>query len=276
MQVRNLDIAGCNLAQVLLFYPYFRGIVCSSDKTHERNTEMEKTLTNTKKSNRFMEGCRFLLFGMEVFGVIGFELLWGFVVEPFLYNRGVNDFNTWQMIVHWVVTCAVWGLGAYAVVKECREKTGFDLIDNLKKKQFFDKENRIKAWQWALIVIGCILCLVSTWIDWNGSKVIAEFHSRGALLFVFQYIYYLFEVMLVLLIIIFGQTAFEKWFNNNRIPFGGILVALTWGLGHWLSKGSLGAGLYTAVGGFVFGSAYLLTNRNIKLSYILLCIMFIL
>ena len=86
----------------------------------------------------------------------------------------------------------------------------------------------------------------------------------------------MFEVLLVLLIIIFGQTAFEKWFNNNKIPFGGILVALTWGIGHWYTKGSLGKGLYTAVGGFVFGGVYLLTNRNVKLSYILLCIMFIL
>ncbi|MCR4649492.1 MAG: DUF6273 domain-containing protein [Lachnospiraceae bacterium] len=38
------------------------------------------------------------------------------------------------------------------------------------------------------------------------------------------------------------------------MPFGGILVALTWGLGHWLSKGSLFAGIYTAIGGFVFGA----------------------
>jgi len=74
--------------------------------------------------------------------------------------------------------------------------------------------------------------------------------------------------MLVLLIIIFGQTAFEKWFNNNKIPFGGILVALTWGLGHWLSKGSLITGLYTAVGGFVFGSAYLLTRREQEIPHL--------
>ncbi|HAV90620.1 MAG TPA: hypothetical protein DCW44_05055 [Eubacterium sp.] len=113
-------------------------------------------------------------------------------------------------------------------------------------------------------------------MDWNGSKVLSELKSRGALLFTFQYIYYLFEVLLVLLIIVFGQMAFEKWFNNNKIPFGGIIVALTWGLGHWVSKGSLATGLYTAVGGFVFGSVYVLTNRNVKLSYLLLCIMFIL
>ena len=233
-------------------------------------------MKNTNAKNRFTEGLRFLVYGLEIFGVIGFELLWGFVVEPFLYQRGVNDFNTWQLILHWVVTCAVCGLGALLVVRECKKKSNLDLLGNVRKTPFISKENEIKAWQWVLIVIGTIFCLVSTWIDWNGSKVLAEFRSRGPILFPFQYLYYLFEVMLVLLIIIFGQMAFEKWFNNNRIPFGGILVALTWGLGHWLTKGSFYAGLYTAVGGFVFGSAYLLTNRNIKLSYILLCIMFIL
>ncbi|MBR3468517.1 MAG: hypothetical protein IKH28_02245 [Lachnospiraceae bacterium] len=217
-----------------------------------------------------------MIYGLEIFGVIGFELLWGFVVEPFLYQRGVNDFNTWQLILHWVVTCSAWGLGALLVVKECKKKSNLDLLGNVRKTPFISKENEIKARQWVLIVIGTIFCLVSTWIDWNGSKVLAEFRSRGPILFPFQYLYYLFEVMLALLIIIFGQMAFEKWFNNNKIPFGGILVALTWGLGHWLTKGSFYAGLYTAVGGFVFGSAYLLTNRNIKLSYVLLCIMFIL
>ncbi len=91
-----------------------------------------------------------------------------------------------------------------------------------------------------------------------------------------QVLYYLVEMVMVLLIIVFGQYAFEKWFKNDKIPYGGILVALTWGLGHWMSKGSLGTGIYTAVGGFFFGSTYLLTGRNIKLSYLFLCIMFIL
>ena len=200
-----------------------KGILRRSDR------KSENKIKENKKSNRFLEGLKFLGYGVEAFGVIGFELLWGYYIEPKLYNCGVKDFNTWQMIV-----------------------------------------------QWVLLVVGTVLCLISTWIDWNGSKLLAEFRSRGPILFPFQYMYYFFEVSLVLLIIIFGQMAFEKWFNNSRIPFGGILVALTWGLGHWLTKGSLGAGLYTAVGGFVFGAAYLLTSRNVKLSYLFLCIMFIL
>ena len=240
----------------------------------ENTVVLNSNVTSEKKTNRFKEGLSFLGFGIEVFGVIGFELLWGFLIEPMIYQRGVNDFTTWQMIVHWVVTCTAWGFGGYLVIKECAKKKGVDLIDNIKNTKLISRD--IKAWQWILIVVGAVLCLMSTWIDWNGSKVLAEFESRGPLLFTFQYIYYLFEVSLVLLIIIFGQMAFEKWFNNNKIPFGGILVALTWGLGHWLSKGSLGAGLYSAAGGFVFGSAYLLTNRNVKLTYLLLCIMFIL
>ena len=237
---------------------------------------MEMTMKKTvaKKTNRFKKGLEFLLYALEAFGVIGFELLWGFVVEPKLYHRSVNDFNTWQTIIHWIVTCTSWGLGAYLIIKDCKKNSDVDLLDNVKNAKVFDKG--IKVRQWVLIALGVTVCLVSTWIDWNGSKVLTELNRRGALLFVFQYIYYLFEVLLVLLIIVFGQMAFEKWFNNNKIPFGGIIVALTWGLGHWLSKGSLATGLYTAVGGFVFGSVYVLTNRNVKLSYLLLCIMFIL
>ena len=225
--------------------------------------------------NRLKDGFDYLSYGLWAFAVIGFELLQTYVIEFKLYKVSTfKEYTPAQSIIHWVITCIAWGLGAFLIMRDCKKKKGLDLIGNFKTSKVFDKS--IEAWQWVLIVIGVVLCLISTWIDWNGSKLVQEFQKRGPLLFPFQYMYYFFEVLLVLLIIIFGQTAFEKWFNNNKIPFGGILVALTWGIGHWYTKGSLGAGLYTAVGGFVFGGVYLLTNRNVKLSYILLCIMFIL
>lgn len=70
--------------------------------------------------------------------------------------------------------------------------------------------------------------------------------------------------------------SFFRQVKKPNIPYGGIAVALTWGMGHWLTKATLAAGLYSAFGGFCFGTVYLLLNRNIKLTYGALCIMFIL
>ena len=233
-----------------------------------------KTLTLAK--NRFFQGLDFLSYGLEIFAFIGFELLLTYVIEFNLY--GCSDWKEYtklQNVVHWVLTCGVWMFGIWYVVREAAAKSDVNLFKNFKENSLLKGAKEMSVLQWGLLLTGTVLCLISTWIDWNGSKFLAELKSKGFLLPV-QYFYYFVEVAMVLLIIVFGQYAFEKWFKNDKIPYGGILVALTWGLGHWLTKGSLGVGIYTAIGGFVFGGAYLLTNRNIKLSYLFLCIMFIL
>jgi hypothetical protein len=78
-----------------------------------------------------------------------------------------------------------------------------------------------------------------------------------------------------MLIIVFGQKAFEIWFKKENFPYGAVLVALTWGLGHAVTKGDLLMGLYGVFSGFMFGAVYLLVNRNIKIAYLILLIMFI-
>ena len=65
-----------------------------------------------RKTGRFTEGLRYLGYALEVFGVIGFELLLAYLIEPKLYQRDIKDFDTIQTIIHWIVTCSVWGLGA--------------------------------------------------------------------------------------------------------------------------------------------------------------------
>ena len=235
-----------------------------------------KTMTLTKDRNRFLLGFDFLSYGLEIFAFIGFELLLAYGLEFNIYGcDDFKDFTKMQSVIHWILTCAVWLFGAWYVVRECAKKSGVDLFKNIKEQSLVKGAKEMSLLQWVLLTVGTVFCLISTWIDWGGSKVAKEFASKGVL-FPMQYLYYLVEVVMVLLIIVFGQYAFEKWFKNDKIPYGGILVALTWGLGHWLTKGSLGVGIYTAIGGFVFGSAYLLTGRNIKLSYVFLCIMFIL
>lgn len=57
--------------------------------------------------------------------------------------------------------------------------------------------------------------LIISYIDCNGLKVVKEFKYNGLIKFIFQYIYYTFEVMLVALILIFSQKTFEQWLYKS-------------------------------------------------------------
>lgn len=177
------------------------------------------------------------------------------------------EWSMLQSISHWLLTCITWGTILYLLTQYADKRYGFHL---------FEQGGKIKLWQWLLTAACTVLVLVSSYIDWKGFKVLKEFHSNGMPKFIFQYIYYLFETGLFMMLIVFGQKACEQWFKNKNIPYGGIAVALTWGLAHIMTKGSLYVGIFTAVCGFCYGVVYLLLNRNIKWTYLVLCIMFIL
>lgn len=226
---------------------------------------MEAVMTGVNEKK--VKGMDYIWLALTAFGGLGLEALYAYLLEPMIYGCGMEDWKTWQTILHWIITCITWALVAWYTVRSAKKDCGFNL---------FEKTKSIKVWQW-FATIGCVVvCLISTYIDWGGSKVLIEFERNGALKFTFQYIYYLFEVVLFMLIIVYGQKAFEIWFKKENIPYGGIVVALTWGMAHWFTKGTLLAGLYSAFGGFCFGVVYLLLNRNIKWTYVALCIMFIL
>ncbi len=212
-------------------------------------------------------GRDYLNLALFAFAGLGVEVIYAYIIEPAIYGGSMQEWSVVQTILHWIITCITWGFIAYFIVKYTYKKYNFNI---------FESKGTIKAWQWLATGICIALVLISSYIDWEGFKVIHEYQRNGLPKFIFQYIYYLFETVLFLLIIVFGQKACEKWFQNAAIPYGGIAVALTWGMAHWMTKGSLLTGLYTAVCGFSFGVVYLLLNRNIKWTYLVLCIMFIL
>jgi len=68
-------------------------------------------------------------------------------------------------------------------------------------------------------------------------KAIGIHLSKTVFQFCVQYLYYIFEVMLVTLIIIYGQKAVETLLKKESpIPFGGIILAVTWGAFHFVSR----------------------------------------
>ena len=213
-----------------------------------------------------VSGINWFLLALCAFFGIATELPYAFLVMPALFGVSLDDWNTVPMIFHWSITCITWGVIAFILIKVSHKKYHFNLFEN---------GNKVRLWQWITVLIGVVLIFVVSYKNWEGFKIIKEFQNNGWLLFIFQYIYYLFETVLFTLIIVFGQKAFEIWFKKENFPYGGILVALTWGLGHVLTKGDLLIGLYGALSGFLFGTAYLLVNRDIKKTFVILFIMFI-
>jgi len=219
-------------------------------------------MENIKK----VSGLNFFLLAICAFAGLGTEVIYAFLIEPAIYGVPMQDWNTVQSIIHWIITCITWSIIAFILIKIAHKKYQFNL---------FEKSNNVKLWQWIVIFIGVVIIFVVSYKSWNGFKIVKEFQYNGWLKFIFQYIYYIVETALFTLIIVFGQKAFEIWFKNKNFPYGALLIALTWGLGHILTK-DLQTGLYGVLSGFLFGAVYLLVNRDIKKTFLILLIMFIL
>lgn len=107
-------------------------------------------------------------------------------------------------------------------------------------------------------------------------KIVGEFSRNNLIEFIFQNIYYIFEVGLVFLIMTFGQEFFEKLLNKyTNIPYGGILLACTWGLVHTLTQSDISTGLVVMVFSIIYGFIYLLLNKNTKLTFFAILLAFI-
>lgn len=212
-------------------------------------------------------GWEYLWLALYAFGGLGIELIYGLFLEPAIYGHGMEAFTTAQSVLHWTITCITWFFVAFLIYRYALRKLDFDLLKPGKK----------------VTPLGLLFCLAlivlitfGNWLDLGTLKVYNEFVKLGLVKFTFQHIYYFAETMLFTLIIVFGQTAMEKWFHRENFPFGGIVVGITWGLVHWLTKASLLIGLEGIVVGFLFGSIYLILGKDVKKTYFALAIAFIL
>ena len=213
-----------------------------------------------------VKGFDYLKLSLYAVGGFCFELL--LVLIEQLIGIDINNSTSLQMISHWIITIIAWIIIGVIITRIGKKTTNFDIWKNTNKK--------INLWQIIAIVLCFIINIAVKYIDWNGFKVVQEFQSRGILLFIFQYIYYIAEGFLISLVIVYGQKACEIWFKKENIPYGGIVLGLTWGLGHILSKGSIIVGLLSIIAGVLFGAIYLLVNRDYKKAFPIITLLFML
>lgn len=209
--------------------------------------------TETLKRDTIID---YLGYALYAFGGLGLEIPLT-VFEINLWGTSSNQWTLLQNMIHWTVTCIVWGIFVVVLAKH------------------ISKQN--KKISLSSIITTIILMIISvtyTSFVWNGFKPAIEYASIGLTKFILQYLYYAFESMLIVLIIEYGQMAFEKVFKKEvTLPLGGIFLAITWGLIHIPTQG-FATGVYTVVQSLLFGLIYLALNKNIKVSYVVITFVF--
>jgi len=208
---------------------------------------------------------KFLFLALAAFAALGTELAVLLGLTHVVFNRPISWTDYPFMITHWSVTIVVWAVSAMAILRISEAQMGFDVRE---------RRADVTPLQWAGVAMCFGVLLTQSFLAWGGFKPLIEFRNLGSLLFTFQYVYYGVETLLFLLIIVLGQKAGEIRFGLTKIPYGGLLVAATWGLVHWLTQGSLMAGVYSAFAGLVYGVAFLLLNRDFNKAWPILFLMF--
>ncbi len=80
---------------------------------------------------------------------------------------------------------------------------------------------------------------------------------------VLQYVYYVFEGLVMIWIADAFQTAGEIRLRKSRIPWGGIVLGFLWGISHIFGKGWFTALTWALPFGIAVGVVYLLDKKNV-------------
>lgn len=219
----------------------------------------------------------FLWYALYAFAGLGLELVLLSFVEPLFFGRtGSGGYSTAQRILHWLLTILCWGAMIGLLAHFSRRRLHFDLSEG-------KTPGRKRV---ALSAVLALVCILFNALDWGTLKIIGEFQSKGALVFLFQYLYYVFEIGLVFLIVAFGQRFAESLIGRrfgggqgsglSLAPFGGLVLCCTWGAIHIFSQGSLYTGLGVMIFSLLYGLIYLLCEKNAKYAFPLMLAAFML
>lgn len=189
--------------------------------------------------NSRASGLKFLVLGLLVFLTLGMDLfvvpidklIWGnqFDISTFFSS------SWYVLITHWSIVIVLWIIGGVLIFKWLKKKEYIEEVISTK----WSKE--LVLFIIIAVVTGVLFNVVESFIFsepflpqfFREYKSFSQMHgSMGALVWLFQNIYYLIESMLVVLLLALMQYAGEIWFKNDRIPYGGFGLLFTWGIGH--------------------------------------------
>lgn len=221
--------------------------------------------------NTQIKWTKYLGLSLITFGGFLLEYFTILVIDMMILGVDISNYQLAQRNTHLIINSLVWL--AYI---------GMIIYFSNKKYNFFSELNTEKPSKKDLmIVLLCLLaCKVMTFIDWHTLKIIGEASGKHVIQFLLQYLYYLVEVLLVLMVIVYGQKAFEVLYQKTtNIPFGGIVLAFTWGTFHFVSRG-VGLEIWNGISCMIFsllaGTMYVRLKKHLGYSYLLISIGYLL
>lgn len=222
--------------------------------------------------NREVKWTNYLWLSLLSFGAFMLEYFSIFVIESILLHVDIWNYTANQRSVHCIIMAFMWAVFTAMLLLFSQKHFHFPSKEN--------KEEKLSLGNWIITFVCLIGCKILTFIDWHTLKVIGEIQHKNVYQFCAQYLYYIFEVMLVLLIIIYGQKAIETLLKKETpIPFGGIILAMTWGAFHFVSRGvgfEIWNGISTMIFSVLSGVMYLRLNRKCLYSYLFIAVGYLL
>lgn len=200
----------------------------------------------------------FLWLALYAFAGFSLELLLGLV------SSGLS------LAVNAGLTAILWSVVSIFLIHYAKSRFNFDV---------FSISRSLENKKPILIICLVFSVIVVSTIGFGGFKPVVEFNGelkKSIIAFIFRLFYYFAECSLIVLVIAFGQKFFESQFGlSERFPSGGLLLAITWGLIHFLLQ-RVSGGLYTIFFSVVAGCIYLLCQKDIRWTYLFVAIAFIL
>lgn len=179
-------------------------------------------------------------------------------------------------IVHWLVTACAWSIGAWLVwIAASRRPEDHVAVSAPGALAGHARVGTALVAAAIAVAIGSRAFLQG---EWKLPAEIARLNDSGpapgaaaaALI-----VYYLAEVVVIVLLLRFGQACGERLGGTPWVPWGGLVLAATWGVVHFLLQGP-SAGAYAIVASVLYGVVYALGPRRFWPSVVLVAVPFLL
>jgi len=222
---------------------------------------------------------RYLLSALLAFLFLGADMV-SVLIGKLLDGRPLSDPQLWS--THWYATigaflCSVviWAVFALVMLEWMRRRRVLGSLLQLPVDR-----NAAFVFIGSAAVLAMIAFLEAAWSGTTFPSLLAEYRGFGrqypdhaTVVTAFQYLYYLFESVMVVLVIAFFQRAGELWTRSTRTPWGGIGLLLTWGAAHF---GTHPEGAIAIVPvSLLFGIAFTLTRKSVIPAFVLVFLLFV-